>query len=100
MKLPTGLTCGGSGARCTERRVRRRDKALADGLVDQHRASSNVAGSEDVRSTRAELAVDLNVSASVRLHARPVKVQAIGGRYPPDGHHCQGGFDVALTVCR
>jgi hypothetical protein len=69
--------------------------------VHDQRAPGDVAGGEDVRHGRAQLRVDLDVSAPVRLHPGPVEAQPGGGRDPSGRHHGKRGVDAVLPVaCR
>ena len=66
--------------------------------MHDQRAPGDVAGREDVRHGRAQLLVDLDVSAPVRLHPGMVEAQPGGGRDPSGRHHGQRGVDAVLPV--
>src|SRR5689334_5680078 len=74
--------------------IGRGHQPLADRLVHHHRAPGDIACGEDVRRARAQLCVNLDVPAQVRLHVGPVRLRRPHG---PRSSGCGGAISTRWT---
>ena len=98
VKLPIGLTSGGSAEVLCQDRVGCREVCLARGFVDHHQASGYIAGGEDMWRRRAKMGIDLHIAAPVGVHAGRSEIEPGGVCDPADRDDGDGRVDVVLAV--